>query len=237
VFLSGASAALAIQNKPSTRRYLLQRGLLLIGIEFTLVNFALSFDPQFRLLIFEVIATIGAGLVLLSFLSRLPAKFLLAFALLILFGHDLLPPPPAMSPNQPSIALIPIIRSLFFSPGGFQVSPHLLIVIAYPILPWLGIMLAGFSAGRWFEKPAPQRKKLFLRLGLGTLIAIAFLIASPLVWYFMNQWLQQYAYRITIGAWIFAATIFGSLCIAWLTVGYTAITAARANPINSLRME
>jgi putative ABC transport system permease protein len=69
------------------------------------------------------------------------------------------------------------------------------------------------------------------------LIAIAFLIASPVVWYFMNQWLQQYAYRITIGAWIFAATILGSLVIAWLTVGYTAITAARANPINSLRTE
>jgi ABC-type antimicrobial peptide transport system permease subunit len=69
------------------------------------------------------------------------------------------------------------------------------------------------------------------------LIAIAFLIASPLVWYFMIQWLQQYTYRITIGAWIFAATIFGSLCIAWLTVGYTAIAAARANPVKSLRME
>jgi ABC-type antimicrobial peptide transport system permease subunit len=69
------------------------------------------------------------------------------------------------------------------------------------------------------------------------LIAIAFLIASPVVWYFMNQWLQQYAYRITIGAWIFAATILGSLCIAWLTVGYTAITAARANPVKSLRTE
>jgi putative ABC transport system permease protein len=69
------------------------------------------------------------------------------------------------------------------------------------------------------------------------LISIAFLIASPLVWYFMNQWLQQYAYRITIGAWIFATTIFGSLFIAWLTVGYTAITAARANPVKSLRTE
>ena len=69
------------------------------------------------------------------------------------------------------------------------------------------------------------------------LIAIAFLIASPLVWYFMNQWLQQYTYRITIGAWVFAATILGSLCIAWLTVGYTAITAARANPVKSLRTE
>jgi ABC-type antimicrobial peptide transport system permease subunit len=69
------------------------------------------------------------------------------------------------------------------------------------------------------------------------LIAIAFLIASPIIWYFMHQWLQQYAYRITIGALFFAATILCSLCIAWLTVGYTAIKAARANPVKSLRTE
>ena len=114
VFLSGASAALSIKRSPdrhatgapplqsnrAARRWLLQRGLFLIAVEFTVVNFALSFDPQFRLLIFEVIATIGAGLVLLSFLSGLPPKFLLALALIILFGHDLLPPPPLMAPNQ-----------------------------------------------------------------------------------------------------------------------------------------
>jgi putative ABC transport system permease protein len=69
------------------------------------------------------------------------------------------------------------------------------------------------------------------------LITIAFLIASPIAWYFMHQWLQQYTYRIMIGVWFFAATILCSLCIAWLTVGYTAIKAALANPVKSLRSE
>jgi len=69
------------------------------------------------------------------------------------------------------------------------------------------------------------------------LIVIAFLIASPIAWYFMHQWLQQYTYRIMIGLWFFAATILGSLCIAWLTVGYTSIKAAIANPVKSLRTE
>jgi uncharacterized membrane protein len=143
--------------------------VILIVLEFTIINFALSFDPQFRLLIFEVIATIGAGFILLSQLSRLPSKILLALALLIVFGHDWLPPSPPMAPNQTSIFLMPLLRSLFFSPGGFQVTPHLLIVIAYPILPWLGIMLSGFAAGRLFEKPVRERKRLFLRLGLSAL--------------------------------------------------------------------
>ena len=70
-----------------------------------------------------------------------------------------------------------------------------------------------------------------------TLVVIAFLIASPLAWYFMHQWLQGYSYHIIIGIWFFAATILASVCIAWLTVGYTAIKAALANPVNSLRTE
>jgi len=69
------------------------------------------------------------------------------------------------------------------------------------------------------------------------LIAIAFVVASPIAWYFMHQWLQQYTYRIMMGIWFFAATIVSSLCIAWLTVCYTAIKAAMANPVNSLRTE
>jgi ABC-type antimicrobial peptide transport system permease subunit len=69
------------------------------------------------------------------------------------------------------------------------------------------------------------------------LIVIAFLISAPIAWYFMQQWLQQYTYRITLGTEFFIATILSSLCIAWLTVGYTAIKAARANPVNSLRTE
>jgi ABC-type antimicrobial peptide transport system permease subunit len=85
---------------------------------------------------------------------------------------------------------------------------------------------------------APVRDILFLLSKEFTiLIAIAFLIATPVAWYFMHQWLQQFTYRISIGLWFFVATIAGSLVIAWLTVGYTAIKAALANPVKSLRSE
>ncbi len=69
------------------------------------------------------------------------------------------------------------------------------------------------------------------------LITIAFLVASPIAWYVMHQWLGQYTYRIAFGLWFFVATILSSLCIGWLTVGYTAIKAATANPVKSLRTE
>jgi ABC-type antimicrobial peptide transport system permease subunit len=69
------------------------------------------------------------------------------------------------------------------------------------------------------------------------LIVIAFLIAAPLAYYFMHQWLQKFAYRINITAGIFLLTILVSVIIAWLTVGYQAIKAAVANPVKSLRRE
>ena len=69
------------------------------------------------------------------------------------------------------------------------------------------------------------------------LIGVAFLIASPLAYFFMHHWLQNYAYRINIGIGIFLLTILISEIIAWLTVGYQAIKAAVANPVKSLRTE
>ena len=69
------------------------------------------------------------------------------------------------------------------------------------------------------------------------LIGIAFLIATPLAYYFMNSWLENYSYRIYSGVSIFILTIIASITIAWLTVGYRAIRSAMANPVKSLRTE
>jgi putative ABC transport system permease protein len=69
------------------------------------------------------------------------------------------------------------------------------------------------------------------------LIGIAFIIATPVAYYFMKQWLQNYTYRINLGASIFIIAILFSIVIAWLTVGWRAIRAAQANPVKSLRTE
>ncbi len=69
------------------------------------------------------------------------------------------------------------------------------------------------------------------------LILIAFSLAAPVAWYFMNSWLQNFVFRIKIGWWIFAIAMLLSLIIAWITVGYKAISAALANPVASLKSE
>jgi ABC-type antimicrobial peptide transport system permease subunit len=69
------------------------------------------------------------------------------------------------------------------------------------------------------------------------LIGIAFLIAAPLGYYFMQEWLSGFYYHTNIGWVVFAVAISFSLIIAWITVGYKAIKAALVNPVKSLRTE
>jgi putative ABC transport system permease protein len=69
------------------------------------------------------------------------------------------------------------------------------------------------------------------------LVMIALLIAIPFAWYFMNKWLQDFAYRINISWWIFLATGLLALFISLVTISFQAIKAAIANPVKSLRTE
>ncbi|RPD41876.1 ABC transporter permease [Chitinophaga barathri] len=69
------------------------------------------------------------------------------------------------------------------------------------------------------------------------LIGIAFLIAAPLGYYFMNAWLEGFHYHITISWGVFALAVAFSIVIAWTSVGYKALRAALANPVKSLRSE
>ena len=125
--------------------------------------------------------------------------------------------------------------------------------VLYKIFSGIAIFISCLGLYGLISFMAVQRKKeIGIRKVLGApvldivimlskeftlLIGIAFLIAAPIAWYFMHQWLQQYTYRILMGAGFFIITILGALFIGWFTVGYTAIKAALANPVKSLRTE
>ncbi|SDE63177.1 FtsX-like permease family protein [Mucilaginibacter pineti] len=69
------------------------------------------------------------------------------------------------------------------------------------------------------------------------LVLIAFAIASPLAWYFMHQWVQQYTYHVNLSAWIFLAGGAGSVLIALATISFKALAASLVNPVKSLKSE
>ena len=114
------------------------------------------------------------------------------------------------------------------------------------LISCLGLFgLATFTA-------AQRRKEIGVRKVLGAsvpdivamlsgsfikLVAIAMLFAFPVAWYFMNKWLQDFAYRISIGWWVFFAAGALAIIIAFMTIGFQAVKAGVANPVKSLRTE
>jgi uncharacterized membrane protein len=172
VFLSGVSIYLSTKRKSiaETRSFLLTRGLWLIVLEFTIVNFSLWFDVRFRILAMQVIAAIGFGFIVLSFLLKASPRLIGIIALIIIFSHNLLQfVPPSEN------AFVTFVRNLFFTPGLTAVSNDFSFLFAYPLIPWTAIMMLGFSFGTVFEKEASSRNKIFLYTGLGALALFIFL--------------------------------------------------------------
>lgn len=168
VFLAGTSAYISFKNKndiTKSRKFLLKRGLWLILLEFTLVNFGLFFDLGFHNFIFEVIATIGFGFIILSLLLKSSLKTISIFGLMIIFCDNLISLIPL-----PDGSIIKAALSLFFGVNAFPITRHIIFIMAYPPLPWLGIMLVGFASGKFFELPAEKRKILFVKIGLGAML-------------------------------------------------------------------
>ena len=85
---------------------------------------------------------------------------------------------------------------------------------------------------------APVRSIIsLLSMNFCKLVLAAVIIAFPIGWWAMNKWLQDFAYRIDLGWWIFAGAGIMALSIAFLTVSFQAVKAAFANPVKSLRTE
>nr|WP_281347219.1 ABC transporter permease [Xanthovirga aplysinae] len=78
---------------------------------------------------------------------------------------------------------------------------------------------------------------LLLSKDFAKLILISFIIASPIAWYVMNDWLQGFTYRISIGIGVFLIAAGLSFFVAWLTMSFHAIKAATDDPVNSIRYE
>ncbi len=168
VFLAGVSAYISYtrsQNKKENRNFLWKRGIWLIVAELILINFALWFDFQFRIVMFLVIAAIGVGLILVAAVIKVNPNKIGIIALIILLAHNLLQYLPKIN-NEFGNTLM----SIFFRPGMHKISPDTLFFVAYPIIPWVAILLLGFACGRIFEQHEHKQKSILLKAAIASLL-------------------------------------------------------------------
>lgn len=168
IFLAGMSAYLLggrIGSVPLSR-VLFTRGLWLVALEFTVVNFAWNFNFRYDLgLIFQVIGAIGVSMMVLAALVRLlSVRTVGMIGLVLCVGHNLLDP---ISPSQFG-ALAPLWNVLHVQ------GPTTLGYVHYPLIPWVGVMALGYGLGSIYEmEPIPRRRMLAT---LGLLATSAFIL-------------------------------------------------------------
>ncbi|WP_271839062.1 DUF1624 domain-containing protein [Commensalibacter communis] len=159
VFLTGLSAYLygqKQQHKSDVSRFLLIRGLFLVVLEITVINFAWTFEfPPHRLFL-QVIWAIGLSMIVLSALIWLPRTILLTLAIIIIAGHNLLD---HIHFSNESALYIP--WAIIHDRVWVNIGDILTFRTTYPVLPWIGVISIGYYCGSWFKStfPAQQRQK------------------------------------------------------------------------------
>jgi uncharacterized membrane protein len=232
VFLTGLSAWLYANPEAGPRDatgFLVKRGLLLVVLEIFVVNFAWSgvFPPA--TLYLQVIWVIGLAMVFLGAVHKLPLKLLGAVGLLIVFGHNAL-------------------TSVSFEPGslGYYVWTVLLhrgyliadgavkLKVSYPLLPWIGVILAGYAAGPLYARSmAPQRRRALLRgFGAGALLLLAMLRGFNIYGEEL-PWVQGQDMVHTVMSFLNFTKYPPSLDFLLLTIGVGALAAAWMEPMEN----
>jgi len=171
VFLAGTGAFLSGargRSKGSLAHFLWTRGLWLVLIEVTVVSFGWSFDPGLHAIVLQVIWVIGWSMVVLALVVRLPTAAVGTIGVVMIAGHNLLDP---IAPDRfGSFAwLWSILHVNSWTPIA-QSGSHAFILV-YPLIPWVGVMAAGYAFGTIYTWPAERRHRFLWQFGGGLSLA------------------------------------------------------------------
>lgn len=174
VLLAGTGAALRLargRSRAELARYLATRGLWLVVLEFTVIRFGLAFDLDYRAFpgMLEVIWAIGVSMVVLAALVRLPTAAVAALGLGIVALHNL-----TDGWRVPGVAW-----TVLHQPGMIRLLGAPLLV-AYPVLPWIGVMLLGYALGGVYGWEAGRRRRFLVRAGWAAVAAFLVVRAADL---------------------------------------------------------
>jgi len=216
VFLAGVSARLNSYGKSRAELsfFLFTRGIWLMVAEILIVTLEWTFNPHYSVLILQVIWAIGASMVILALLIRLPMRLILLIGLLLVFGHNLLD-----TTHVPGNTGGAFFWSLLHDRKVFHVG-DLVILVGYPILPWLGIMVLGYCAGNLYSRDYDpvKRKKTLAWMGLGA-IALFVIVRAINIYGDPSHWVARERPVLTLLSFLNTTKYPPSLLYILMTIG------------------
>ena len=224
VLLAGTSIFLQQQwkTKHQLTTLLLTRGLWLIMVELTIVHLVFNFHWQWNVQLLEVIWAVGASMMIMAALIRLRVRSNLLIGALLILGHNALD-----AVTAASFGPLGWLWRLLHVPGPMTGPPLKapIIIVAYPLLPWVGVMALGYAFGGVVLKDKDQRIRFESRAGALMLAAFVLLRWSNLYGNSV-QWTAQANWWRTLLSFLNVQKYPPSLLFLFATLGIAALIMA-----------
>ncbi|SEP47169.1 Uncharacterized membrane protein [Niastella yeongjuensis] len=229
-FLAGTSAFLngTKKTKKELSLFLLTRGLWLVIAELVIVTLGWTFNPQYPVLILQVIWALGVSMMVLAGMIYLPLTAILVIGLAIIGAHNLLDVPPG--PHNTSF-----IMGVLHEQHIFFMKP-VSIMMGYPVTPWIGIMMVGYAFGQLYLPTfdSGKRRKTLIWLGLGA-VALFIIIRFINMYGDPHPWSAQKNPVFTVLSFLNTTKYPPSLLYILMTLGPAMLFLAFAEkPLNRL---
>ena len=214
-FLSGVGAYLALRRRTKSQLsvFLLTRGLWLVFLDAVLFRAILQFNVDYHVTILTVLWALGWSMVALAALVFLPATAVGLIGAIMIAAHNLLDPIKAQSFG----AWAPLWNVLH-SPGLLYMSPGHLVIVAYPLIPWIGVMALGYGIGQIYSIDGARRRALLLRAGIA--VSAAFIVLRAInVYGDPAKWTHQKSTLFTALSFLNTTKYPPSLLFLLMTLG------------------
>ena len=216
MFLAGLGAFLRLERSGSKAElswFLLTRGAWLIVLEATVMRLAMNFTfaPQLPLLLL-ILWAIGVSMIALAALIHLPPRLLLALGLVIIGAHNLLD---GIQARQ--FGGWAPVWNVLHQPGVF-VTRGFAVIVAYPVLPWIGVMAVGFCAGELYRLDSARRRRALIAAG-GACLAFFFALRAINVYGDPSPWSAQRSSIVTLLSFFRVTKYPPSLAFLLMTLG------------------
>jgi len=220
VFLAGTGAFLQTtrgKSKAELSKFLVKRGLWLALLEFTLIRVVVWFNLDFHFALeLQVIWVIGVSMVILAALIHLPLRLIAAGSVALIALHNLFDV--VRVDLMPKPGFWAFVWMVLHQPGVIFFTPTVYGFVFYPLIPWIGVLAAGYAFGAFYQLEAERRRRILFKLGAALLVSFV-LLRSVNIYGDPSRWGMQSKVIFTVLSFLNVSKYPPSLLFLLLTLG------------------